>query len=234
MPFKIAAIGILSAVFLAAAWTSAQAQGAPFSVGETIHFNITKLGFKVGTASLVYQGPVTIKGKNAILIIFTSQGVNFYDKEHIYLDPETFRPLLVARDINIFGQKEKIGEEYTPEGVKITKRVGSKVSNDLLPVNGPVDNIYGFIYRYRAQGSFAEGDTIDVRLPTKFIRLKLKRQEPVNIAKKRYDSYYMESEPAQYKVWFDASPAKLPLRISGAVGLANTLMVMQSYEPGGQ
>jgi len=202
----------------------------PFAVGETIHYSVRKLGLR-GKASLVYQGPVTFKGQKLVLVVFTTEAFNFFDQENIYLDPEDYRPVFVERDLNIFGKKEKIFEEYLPDEGKImvTKEASGKTSTQQLEVKGAIDNIYGFIYRYRKQGVFKVGDTLDVRLPTQQIKIKLTKRTTIKAAGKTYDSYYMHSDPDKYKLWFGAGPMKLPLRISGAAGFGNTVMIMTDY-----
>ena len=204
------------------------AEPPPFKPGEAIYYKIHKLGLR-GEATLVYKGPSSVGRKKALLIIFTSRAFNFYDQERIYVDPETFQPIRVDRDLDIFGKREKITEDYSEGRIQITKIDGKgRKSQQTIETKHKVDNIYGFIYRYRLHGSFKEGEVLDMHLPTKDLTLKLVRKEQVEAAKKSFDSYYMESEPSEYKVWFDAGPNKLPLRISGAAGFGDTVMIMKS------
>ncbi len=206
--------------------TLARAEPPPFAAGETVHYKIAQMGLKVGEATLEYVGPKIVSGRNVVLIIFTSKGVNFYDQEKIYLDPESFRPLAVSRDLNIFGKKEKIIEYYVGQKIRIIKQVGKERSEQVLATKGQVDNIYGFIYRYRIQGPFKVGEQLDIRLPTKDLKISVAKETKLAAGGRTYDCYYMESEPAQYKIWFDKGPKKLPLRISGSIGVGNTAMIM--------
>ena len=200
---------------------------------ETITYDIKKWGMKVGQASLTFMGEVDFEGRHLALVVFKSDGFNFYDQENIYLRPDTLRPVIVLRDfdLNVFG-KGKIREEYlSDEGkIKITKESGGKKVEQVLQKRGPIDNIYGFIYRYRRQGSFQIGDVLDLHLPTRDLKIKLMRKVKLAAAGKSFDSFYMRSDPARYQLWFDTGPEKLPLRISGAIGLANTVMVMTDYK----
>ena len=75
------------------------------------------------------------------------------------------------------------------------------------------------------------GDKISMTLPTRDIVIQLMKTTKIKVARQQYDAYYMESNPAQYKVWFDSSPQKIPLRINGAVGLADTAIIMTDYQP---
>lgn len=204
----------------------------PFASGEKVHYNIVQMGLKVGEATLNFVGLFPYMGQDLFLVIFKAEGFNFLDEEKIYLNPQDYLPLMVDRNLNIFGHKERIIEEYIQkEGrVRVMKIVNEKVTEQRIVKRTPLDNIYAFIYRYRKSGSFKIGDMLDVNLPTKDLKIELVKRMSVRAAGKEYDSFFMQSKPAKYKIWFDASSQKIPLRISGAIGLANTVMVMTGYE----
>jgi hypothetical protein len=82
----------------------------------------------------------------------------------------------------------------------------------------------------RQKGGFKTGEVLDVRLPTQDFKIELVKQVSFKAAGQTYDSFYMESKPPQYKLWFDAGSKKLPLRISGSMGVANTTMTMTDYK----
>ncbi len=204
----------------------------PSARAETIHYAIMQMGIEVGEASLRNVGPETYQGKHTFLIIFKAQALNFLDEERIYTDPLSFYPLFVQRNLNIFGQREKILEVYdrAKDEVRVTKTVGGKNTERVLKRTGPIDNIYGFILRYRRNGSFKIGDVLNVSLPTTDVKIELVRRVNLQLQGKQYDSFFMQSRPAKYKIWFDSTAQKWPLRISGAIGIANTAMEMTSHE----
>jgi hypothetical protein len=199
---------------------------------ETIHYSIRQMGFD-GQANLTMVGPREYRDHKTLLIVFKAHGVNYWDEEDIYVDPSTYKPLFVERDFSLsyFGHG-KILEEYLPSKgeILITKTDGGHVTHEVLNKEGAVDNIYGFIYRYRKEGSFKKGDVLNMTLPTKDLKLKLINRVPLIIGEKSYDSYYMQSQPARYKIWFDASEHKWPLRITGTIGFINSVMTMTGYE----
>jgi len=199
---------------------------------ETFHYAIVQWGFKAGDATISNTGPVVYRGQQTFLIVFKAQAINFWDEEKIYADPRDFYPLFVERDLNIFGQKEKILEVYdrTKSEIRVTKTAGDKQTEQVIKRSGSVDNIYGFIYRYRKSGSFKIGSVLDIVLPTKDLKIKLVKRSNLNVMGRHYDSFYMQSHPAQYKIWFDSAAQKWPLRISGAVGIANTIMEMTGHD----
>jgi hypothetical protein len=201
-------------------------------VGEEIVYDIRKLKLKVGEAKLAYQGEVALEGRKMVLITFKASAVRFLDEEKIYLDPDSLLPLYVERNLNLWGKKEQIKESYdhVKGEIKIIKKASGKTTEQVLKNKGPIENIYGFIYRYRMNGSFRQGDKLDIHLPTKDIQLELVNKTKVKAEQKEFEAYYMESKPKQYRVWFESSDAKIPLRIDGAVGLAQTSMIMREYK----
>ncbi len=226
-----AALAIFS--FVVSMATVVMARPVPFKPGETIRYSIKQAGVKVGAASLVFIGEQLLAGQKAVLIVFTSKGFNFFDEERIFMDPDTFLPRTIVRDLNIFGNREKITEDYDPTGagIKVTKVADGKTTVATLTKKGAVDNIYGFIYRYRAQGEFIKGEKLALRLPTLDVMMENAGDVTFHAAGKTYTSALMRSVPAKYSVWMDKSDRRLPLRIAGAVGIANTVMTMIGYEP---
>ena len=230
MPFL--SVIIIAILFPASADADREVFSAcPFHKGETIEYDIKKFGIKVGEARIVFKGKDQINSREAVLIVFTSHAPRFYDEERIYLDPDTYYPIVVKRNLDIFGKKEVILEDYSPtEGmVRIIKQAGGKKTEQVIKKDKALDNIYGFIYRYRKEGRFKVGDTLKVYLPTKDIDINLVKQDRIKIAGKGYDTYFMQSIPAQYKIWFDSQADRIPLRIDGSVGLSKTSMVLRRY-----
>ncbi len=197
---------------------------------ETIFYSIRQTGYD-GEARLAMAGPKDYKGHKTLLIVFKAHGVNFSDEENIYVDPLTYKPLFVERNfsLGVFGHG-KILEEYLPGEIIITKTDGGRVTRQVINKAGAVDNIYGFIYRYRREGSFKVGDILNMTLPTKDLKIRLVKRVVFKIGRKSYDSYYMQSKPGRYRIWFDISGHKWPLRIIGSIGLVNSVMTMTGYE----
>ncbi len=200
-------------------------------VGEKIIFTIRKFGVKVGDAALIFNGLTQIKDRNVYLVRFTAESFNFSDEEKIYIDPQTFLPVVVQRNLNIFGKRENITEEYLPEKrmVKIVKTSGGKRREQILENAGLIDNIYCFIYRYRRSGNFKEGESLMMSLPTRDVKIDFVKKTQLKVARKIYDSFFLQSQSKDYQIWFDTSPAKIPLRIDGAVGLNSASLVIADY-----
>ncbi len=206
------------------------AKQAPFNKGETIRYVIKQFGVKIGEAELIFKGEEVLDGREVFLIVFNSKGIKFYDYELIYVDKENFRPIKVIRDLKIFGGVEKIVEYYKPNGeALIVKTVGDKTTQETVFRGGAVDNIYGFIYRYRMSSTFDDEQTFDVKLPTVDIKMSLGGKTSFVAAGKKYQSVVLTSVPSKYTLWIDQSEKRIPLRIAGSMGIANTVMTMIEY-----
>ncbi|MDP8211972.1 MAG: DUF3108 domain-containing protein [Candidatus Zapsychrus exili] len=202
--------------------------------GEIITYNIKKLGLKAGETTIVYGGPTKLDGKDTILITVTADGFNFFDEEKIYLDPVSFYPVVVKRNLNIFGNKEKINEYYDQQKSEVRIVNITKKEELVIKKSGKIDNIYGFIYRYRNKGEFEIGKKIDMQLPTQDVSLSFKKRTTIKAAGLKYDAFYMQGNPGNIKIWFDLSDEKIPVRIDGAIGFGSTKMIMKRYEKASQ
>lgn len=204
--------------------------------GEKITYAIKQLGIKAGEATLVYQGHASGEAEDIHLIVFTADGMNFYDQEKIYFNIQEFIPVRVERDLNIAGNKEKIVEHYEPEKnqIRIVKTVGRSTKEQVVKKEGPVDNIYCFIYRYRKNGLLAVNESLNLRLPTRDVVMKAVEQTKLKAGREFYEVCHLQSDPDKYHVWFDVGPKRMPLRIDGAVGFGKTSMIMMKYESQGE
>lgn len=223
----------LAALFFVSTPVSAADAPAPlpFRPGETIQYDIKKFKMKAGEATITFHGLVSLEGQGVLLITFTSKGLKFFDDERIYIDPRTFLPRLVERNLNIFGKKEKIVEHYNAkEGtVRVVKTARGKTTEQVIKRSVPLDNIYCFIFRYRIMGKFTTGENLLIHLPTKDVQFQAQKPRRLQVGEREVDAYYMQNESAQYRVWFDTGAHKVPLRIDGAIGFGNTAMILRSY-----
>lgn len=210
----------------------ANAAGRPVAAGEKISYAIKKYGVKAGEATLLFHGPVTHEGREYQLIVFTASALNFFDEERIYADPETLFPVRVERDLDIWGTKERIIEEYDRQRgvVRIAKLAGGKTTEQTIEKDGRLDNIYCFIYRYRHQGRLGIGETVTMNLPTQDVVIQLTGKSRIKAGGRVHEALFMKSQPAKYRIWFENGSRKIPLRIDGAVGFGNTSMVMTDYQ----
>lgn len=220
--------------FLTSAAFAGPSPPVPFKSGEKVTYSIKKVGVKAGEASLLIEGPVSVEGRDVFVITFTASALNFFDEEKITMDPQSYLPLRVQRDLNIWGRREKITEEYFQDQgiVRIKKIAGGKETTQTIKKKGTLDNIYCFIYRYRKQGRFNIGETLTMNLPTRNVKIALASQGRIAAGGKKYQAFFLQSLPKQYRMWFDTGERKIPLRIDGSMGIAGTSLIMSGFEPG--
>jgi len=209
---------------------TAHAISEPFKAGEIISYEIKKLGITAGEATLQFNGYVEVSNKKALSVTFTAKGFKFFDEEQIYLDAQTFHPLVIKRRLDIFGKQEKIIEFYDSERgkVRIVKTTKGKTTEQIIESGRQFDNIYGFIYRHRQLGRFELNEEFKLHLPTDDVTLKLLERQKIKAGGQEFDAYFMSSTPKKYKVWFDSGQNKIPLRIDGALGFGNMSMILKA------
>jgi len=206
-------------------------------VGEVIHYDVRSLAVKQADALLELKGLVKVDGRDVYLITFEARGMKFLDIEKIYADPKDLYPVRVERDLNIWGSVEKIVETYdqdkfTVTVVKTTKAKPKPVQL-VIQKKDRIDNIYCFIYRYRLTGDFRIGASLKLNLPTKDVSMEISKKATLEAAEKTFDTVFLETIPAQYRLWFDMSNRKIPLRIDKLGMVGGTSMIMNNYIPKG-
>jgi len=222
---------IMLAAFTTNICIVAHSANQPFLKGEVIHYDIKKFKLKVGEATLVYNGAVEVQGQQALLITFIANGFKFLDEEQIYIDAKTFHPILIKRNLNIFGKEERIMEFYDSQKgkVRIVKTANGKTTEQIIENGGRFDNIYGFIYRYRQLGPLNQNEEMDLHLPTRDLQFKFAQPSKLSIVDQEFDVIYMYSIPKKYEVWFENSPKRIPLKIEGALGFGNMSMIFKDW-----
>ena len=205
-------------------------------IGEVVSYDVRSLAVKQADANLEFKGLVEVGGRKAYLITFEAKGFNFLDIEKIYADKETFYPLRVERDLNIWGVAEKITEVYDQQNfiVTVTKTTKANSSPQVLAIQKKeeIDNIYCFIYRYRLNGDFKIGSSLKMNLPTKDVSIKIVKKTALEVGEKMLDTIFLETTPAQYKIWFDVGSEKIPHRIDKTAMVGATSMIISNYSKG--
>ncbi len=210
-------------------------------IGEAISYDVQKLVPKAALAKIEFKGLVPLDGRQVYLITFEAKGFKMFDIEKIYADPKTLYPVHVERNLNVsvmgFGGFEgKIIESYDQQKHTVTVTQfpddGSKPAPIILQKDGPIDNLYCFIYRYRLKGDFKLDTSLKMNLPTKDVLIRIIKKMSMNVVKKTYDTFFFETVPAQYRIWFDAADTHVPVRIENPALIGGTIMTMSNYSKG--
>jgi hypothetical protein len=213
--------------------SAVRAEAPSFLDGERIDYEIKKFGVKLGEATLHFKGETKIGDEKALLVVFKAEGMNFLDEENVYLNPVTLYPVMITRDLNIWGKMEKIREVYDQANgaVIITKQAKGKTERSTINKNGPIDNIYAFLYRYRKSGTFKEGEKLNLKLPTADVVIAHDSRTTLKAGGRTFNAFYYKSRPDKYQLWFSTTAERLPLRIDGTMGIAKTSMIMKDFSP---
>ncbi|MBM3248739.1 MAG: DUF3108 domain-containing protein [Candidatus Omnitrophica bacterium] len=203
----------------------------PFKDGEALVFRIDMGFFPVGKARLTFEGKTKLKGQEVYLIKFSTNTANFKDTETIYAELDTFLPLRVERNINLWGVASKIVEEYDQKEkyVKITKTELGKTSEQTIKSDSEIHNVICMIYHYRLAGNIELGKKVAINLPLKKITIEAKEIRKVKLPKGKFEAFILESVPAGYDLWFDIGPKKMPLKITGAITFGNAALVLSDF-----
>lgn len=203
-----------------------------FLKNERLKYAINLRGIKIGRAELAYLGPTMIQNQKAELFIFSSRAINFYDAEKIYASPLEFIPLRIERELNFWGMRMSILEEYNQKEnlVNITKTQGKKINKNTIKFDSNVQNIISLVYKYRAQKELKIGQVDTFNLPTKKIAIKVTRLESIKVPAGIFNAYLLESDTGGYRFWLSAEKDRLPLKLQGFSHLGSTSLVLSSTE----
>jgi hypothetical protein len=201
--------------------------------GEVVSYNVRSLAMKMADARIEFKGQVDVDGQKVYLITFEAKGSNFFDRERIYADPVDLYPVRVERDVDYLGSVEKMIEVYDQQKyeVVITKTTKAKPMPEKIVIQkqAKIDNLYCFIYRYRLTGDFQLGSSLRLNLPTQDVSVQIRKKVVLDAAGKKFDALYFETTPSQYKLWFDVSKKKIPLRVDKTSMFTGTSMTMTDY-----
>jgi hypothetical protein len=204
---------------------------APFVAGEKIIYDVKIGPLKMGTSQLSFLGKTKIGKKKVLAIVFETTGFNFLDIEKIFVEEKTFYPVRVERVLNLWGRKMDIVEDYDSKDFswRLTKREGSKISQEVFKNDSRVQNIISVVYYYRQLGNYAIDKPIEFNFSSVKVKMAVKKIVAFTAGGKVYQAYLLESVPRKYRVWLDTGERKLPLRIDGPIGfgLGNTAMIVK-------
>lgn len=189
-----------------------------FKKGETLVFGIYSKGIKVGSGKLVYHGVETVNGRELQHVTFSASTFSVKDEDDVYGTLDFSSPVLVYRNVRVFGRQENIVEQYSPDRktVRISKSLNGKVQPETtLYSKEPMTNVLLLVYALRNEKNLREDSVFKIALPTQVFDLKAQGLRKIKVPKGSFDTHYLESTPSKYRFWLDLSNEKLPVRIQG-------------------
>lgn len=199
----------------------------PFRIGERLKYGIYSAGIKVGDAIITYLGKKELDGIMLDCISLEAKAPGFYDFEKIYGEIKTSSPIRIERRIRLFGRNEYIIEEYNQkENLLSIIKSPSKMNKQLIKSQEKFNNIILLLYHFRYMKSYKLEDQLQFNLPTKKLKIFVDKETKIKIPMGEFDSLFVRSIPAQFKVWFRNDGDSIPLRIQGVIGFGNTYLAL--------
>lgn len=187
---------------------------------ETIKFGVYATGLRVGSGLLSYEGLDDSSGLPLQHIIFRVSTLSVEDTEEVFGTPDFKSPVRVVRRIKLFGKKENIVEEYSPDvhSVEITKKIGvAEPTKQKIAVDGSLQNVLLLVYRLRNLKDLKVGGVFEIILPTQRFDLLVRDRRAVRVPLGTFDAFYLESRPPKYRIWLSTSEERIPLRLQGLI-----------------
>jgi hypothetical protein len=234
---KYALFGFLWVVFFSLMMSpgsfAAEDQGA-FRAGERIKFGVYSSGIRTGSGELVYHG---LKDRGSGMfqhIAFNVTTLSVRDQDIIYGTSDFGYPVRVERKVRLFGRDEEIIENYAPDhrSVALKKSVhGKEVPDQVIESDEGLGNVLLLLYNLRNDKELKIGQVYKIVLPTQKFDLRVKDRRRLKTPLGVFDAFYLESQPAKYRIWMSSREDRLPLRIQGLIagGMMYLLATEVSY-----
>ena len=192
-----------------------------FRAGESIRFGAYSNGIKVGSGSLVYRGQEVLSSEQAQHVEFQVSSFTVNDSESVYGSVDFSSPILVKRNVSLFGRNEVISENYAADrkSVKISKVVNNAPAvTQELASRDEINNVLLFIYKLRNDPELKVGKSYRIALPTQSFELIVRAQRNLRVPLGVFKTFYIESDPPKYKIWLKTDKDRAPIRIQGFIG----------------
>ncbi|MBN3040709.1 MAG: hypothetical protein JW867_06240 [Candidatus Omnitrophica bacterium] len=186
---------------------------------KKISYSVSFNGMSSGDIEWEYLGKEKIDGKEVEVLSVNSDTtiLNLFDltsKEKVYLDPSTYLPYKVERDLKVFGKDEVVQEYYNQEKgyVKLVRNDGQE-KVDILKQDKPIHNILALLYFFPDNIAFESGKWLDFNLPTQKIKIKMVKERFLNVDSQKKETYFLLGRGAKhFSLWLDKKNS-LPLRL---------------------
>lgn len=209
---------------------SSKVSAYPGYAGENMVYDVRMGKLYLGKAAFNYLDDVESGGVRLNYMSFETKVVNFDDLEQIYSDPENFLPVKIIRDINGWGIKENITEDYDQQNfsLNIKKIKGGSTEKTAIKKATVIHNAVLLPFHVRRVPDLKIGWTMDAHLPTQEFRISLVSIDRIKVPAGDFEAYHFISDPAKFEIWITTDSKRLPVKIKGAGALGYTLL-MRNY-----
>lgn len=202
----------------------------PFVEGEQLVYRIKSNGLNIGNSVLTFHGEREKENRTLFYITFKTSALGVVDTEHIYVEKDTFLPVIVNREIEKMGKTELLTEKYDQEnGSLMVWPTGheSEEPHEEYKKDGPMYNAIALTYLYRSRlDLLEENSSKKIELPKQSFELFFKGEKKVSTYLGKEKAFYFASNPKKFLFWLSKGKMRYPLKIQ-MTGLAGYSMILE-------
>lgn len=190
-----------------------------FQNRDKLNYDIYFNGISSGYIEWNYLGRQEVDGVAVDVLAVNSDTniLHFLDldsKEKVFFDSNTFLPVMVERNIILFGKKDVIRETYDQDKGEVRiSRDSSPDSPEIITQDIPIHNILELIYFFPKNLALENDKWMHFNLPTQKIRIKMVGERILKTNGSEKDTYFLVGRGAKrFSLWLDKKK-KIPLRV---------------------
>ncbi|MCF7916847.1 MAG: hypothetical protein K9L61_03630 [Candidatus Omnitrophica bacterium] len=207
---------------------------------EKIEYNVSFNGIPSGYIIWKYLGQKTIDGRQVDVLLVESDTniLKFLDlvsSEKIYLDSKTHLPVKVKRNVELFGDKEIIEENYNQQQgqvVIVRKKGENVVEEEVYKQDKPIHNILDLLYFFPKGIDLTakKGKWMTFNLPNQKVQIKFYGKRKVKVAGAMREAYFLVGKGAKrFNLWLSLE-RKIPLRLDFLSWLGKVIIRREEVE----
>src|SRR5687768_10163403 len=215
----------------------------PFSVGESLVYDVKFGVLKVGSGRMEVLGIETVRGREAWHTAFTVKGGTFFykvnDRLESWIDTETFASLRHVQDLQEGKRDRERRFEIYPDRLVYTENDGEEKPT----ARDPLDD-GSFLYFIRTV-PLSVGQTYD--FPRYFrpdrnpVRVRVLRKESVKVPAGRFDAIVIQpiikskgifSENGRAEIWLSDDDRRIMLQLKSSLSFGTLNLYLKSYTAG--
>jgi hypothetical protein len=205
------------------------ASNFPFTVGETLRFQIRVFNIHVGFQDMTFKGETMLNGRRVLHAVADTRSLDsiktmfnysLHDVIEVWMDPVTLLPVRVFKDIQegTWTDKVTIDIDQTRRNARyFDKRTPNGVN---IPLRGPTLDLLSLVYYVRAQ-NVKPGDVlkvdyiVDNKKGVSATEIVVKRGAPLTISGQRVPTLIFEQQGGErVTVRMTDDDRRIPISIS--------------------
>ena len=228
---KTLLISSLVTVFLIYDFSFAKTIQERFKDKKKLTYKVSFNGIPSGRINWEYLGKEYLGDKETEVLTVSSttkilKFLNLTSSEKVFIDSLTNLPLLVERDIVLFGKKEIIREVYDQKkGIVRIIRTDSKTRENILAQTTPIHNILALLYFFPEDIKLKKKKWMSFNLPNQKVKIRFISERTLSTSKGNKKTYFLIGRGAKrFNLWLDKL-TRLPLRLEFVFPIGKIIIV---------